>query len=163
MEWVTEALRQSHLDEQQYHEEAVRRLQAEYTRFQNRIESMYVDKLDGRVDIVFFDRKAAEWRAEKGRLLHAIEEHQTANQAYLEEGIRLLELGRHAHELFQKQAPREKRRLLNFVLSNCTGKDDQLQATFKQPFDLITASSDAYKSKKAAGVSSNGLFENWRG
>jgi site-specific DNA recombinase len=163
MAWMTEALRQSHADERQYHEEAITRLQAEYTRLQNRIEAMYVDKLDGRVDAVFFDRKAAEWRAEQGQLIRAIEERQAANQTYLEEGIRLLELGRRAHELFQKQEPREKRRLLDFVLSNCTWKDGALRATFRQPFDLIIASTKAYAHKKAAGVSSNGFFENWRG
>ena len=47
--WMTEALRQSHEDERRYHEEAMTRLQAEYTQLQNRIEPMYVDKLDGRV------------------------------------------------------------------------------------------------------------------
>ena len=122
-----------------------------------------MDKLDGWVDTLFFDRKAAEWRAEQDRLLRAIEEHQTADQTYLEEGIRLLELGRRAHELFQKQEPREKRRLLDFILSNCTWKDGELQATFRQPFDLIGAPTKAYAHKKAAGVASNGLFENWRG
>jgi site-specific DNA recombinase len=161
--WMTEALRQSHVDERCYHEEAITRLQSEYTQLQNRIEAMYMDKLDGRVDAVFFDRKAAEWRTEQARLLCAIENHQAADQTYLEEGIRLLELGRRAHELFQKQEPREKRRLLDFVLSNCTWKDGALQATFRQPFDLIIASTKAYGHKKAAGVSSNGFFENWRG
>jgi site-specific DNA recombinase len=163
MGWITEALRQSHEDERRFHEEAMTRLQAEYTRLQNRIEAMYVDKLDGRVDTVFFDRKATEWRAEQSRLLRAIEEHQAANQTYLEEGIRLLELGRRAHELFEKQEPREKRRLLDFVLSNCIWKDGELQATFRQPFDLIIALTKAYEHKKAAGAASNGLFENWRG
>jgi site-specific DNA recombinase len=139
------------------------RLQAEYARLQNRIEAMYVDKLDGRVDTLFFDRKAAKWRAEQDQLMRAIESHQAAEQTYLEEGIRLLELGRHAHELFQKQEPREKRRLLDFVLSNCTWKDGELQATFRQPFDLIIKSTRNYENKKAAGAVSNGFFENWRG
>jgi site-specific DNA recombinase len=148
MGWITEALRQSHEDERRFHEEAITRLQAEYMRLQNRIEAMYVDKLDGRIDTLFFDRKAAEWRTEQDQLLRAIEEHQAANQTYLEEGIRLLELGRRAHELFQKQEPREKWRLLNFVLSNCTWKGGELQATFRQPFNLIVTSTKAYENKK---------------
>jgi site-specific DNA recombinase len=111
------------------------------SRLQNRIEAMYVDKLDGRVDTVFFDRKAAEWRTEQSRLMRAIENHQAADQTYLEEGIRLLD----------------------FVLSNCTWKGGALQATFRQPFDLLIGSTKACGHKKAAGVSSNGSFENWRG
>lgn len=110
--WKTEALRQSHVNERRYHEEAITRLQAEYTRLQSRVEAMYVDKLDGRVDAVFFDRKAAEWREEQGRLMRAIEEHQAEDQTYLEEGIRLLELGRRAHEL-----SRSRNRVRNGVFS----------------------------------------------
>src|SRR5262249_40593909 len=36
-----------------------------------------------------------------------------------------------------KQEPREKRRLLNFILSNCTWEDGEVVATFRQPFDLL--------------------------
>ena len=56
------------------------------------------------------------------RCARAIEEHRVANRSYLDEGVRLLELAQNAHELFRKQEPREKRRLLGFVVSNCTGK-----------------------------------------
>src|SRR5256885_17255662 len=96
------------------------RLQLESARLQTRVDAMYVDKLDGRVDTAFFDRKAAEWRAEQDRLLRAVETHQSANQTYLDEGVRLLELARRAHDLFRNQEPREKRRLLDFVVSNCS-------------------------------------------
>ena len=41
-------------------------------------------------------------------------------------------------------------------------KDGELQAMFRHPFDLTIASTKAYEQKKAAGVSSNGFFENWR-
>jgi site-specific DNA recombinase len=161
MGWVTDALRQSHGDEKRHHDEAVARLQAEYNRLQNRIDTMYVDKLDGRVDAAFFDRKAAEWRSEQDRILRTIEEHQSANQTYLDEGVQLLELARKAHMLFRKQKPSEKRRLLNFVLSNCTWKGGELQATYRQPFDMLAVANTAHEKEKAAGVASNDLFEIW--
>ena len=50
------ALRASHADEKREHEEAIRRIQAEYDRLQDRIDAMYVDKLDGVVDAEFFER-----------------------------------------------------------------------------------------------------------
>ena len=56
--WVTEALRQSHGDEKRHHDEAISRLQAEYKRLQARIDTTYEDKLDGKIDAAFFDRKA---------------------------------------------------------------------------------------------------------
>ncbi len=42
-----------------------------------------------------------------------------------------------ARRLFAKQEPQEKRRLLNFVLSNSTWKNGELSVTFRQPFDLL--------------------------
>ena len=129
--WVSEALRVSHGDEKQHHDDAIRRIQAEYDRLQNRIDVMYIDKLDGRIDTDFFDRKAAEWREEQRKCLELIQEHQDANQTYLDEGIRLLELAQTASMLFRRQSSAEKRRLLGFVLSNCTWKDGELTATYR--------------------------------
>lgn len=55
----------------------------------------------------------------------------------MNEGVQLLELARNAQRLFAKQEPREKRRLLNFLLSNSTWEDGEVVATFGQPFDLL--------------------------
>lgn len=142
--WVASALRESHADEKLHHDHAIAALQAEYRRIQNRIDAMYLDKLDGRIDAGFFDRQAAEWRSEQDRVTRSIQEHQGANQTYLEEGVRLLELSRRAYELFRKQPAGEKRKMLDFVLSNCSWKDGELTATFRQPFDIIatTAAND---------------------
>jgi site-specific DNA recombinase len=107
LEWVCEALDASHADERREHDDAMKRLRAEYDRLQNRIHAMYVDKLDGKINDDFFERMSAEWRAEQDRCLREIERHQTADQSYLEEGLRILELARNAQRLFEKQEPRE--------------------------------------------------------
>lgn len=156
---VADALRSSHVDQRRYHEETVTRLQAEYNRLQGRIDAMYVDKLDGRIDAVFFDRKSAEWRSEQERITATIRETQAANQDYLEDGVRLLELARGARGLFERQVPSEKRRLLNFVLSNCTWKDKTLDVTFRQPFDLLADTAESARVSAA----SDGLFEGLNG
>ena len=129
LDWMRAALRESHADEKREHEAAIARLRAQYDRLQNRIYAMYVDKLDSRVDTAFFERMSAEWRAEQDRCLREIERHQSADQSYLVEGVRLLELARNAQRLFQKQQPKEKRRLLNFLVSNCSWKDGELTST----------------------------------
>jgi site-specific DNA recombinase len=67
----------------------------------------------------------------------------------MDEGVLLLELARNAQRLFAKQEPREKRRLLNFVLSNCTWEDGEVVATFRQPFDLL-AQTTAVAMRSAA-------------
>ena len=102
-----------------------------------------------------------EWRTEQDRGLRAIEEHQAANQSSMEQGVRILELARRLPELFARQAPGEKRRLLNFLLSNCTWKVGELRATFRHPFDLIAAAASAPESRTAAGAATDGRSENW--
>lgn len=60
-------------------------------------------------------------------------QHQNANRSYVEEGVHLLEPAHSAHRLFLKQEPREKRRLLDFMLSNCTWRNGELSATYRRP------------------------------
>ena len=55
----------------------------------------------------------------------------------MDEGVQLLELARNAQRLFAKQEPREKRRLLNFLVSNCSWKGGELTVALRQPFDIL--------------------------
>jgi len=87
LEWVRDALHASHADERQEHEEAIRRHQVERKRLQERINAMYVDKLDGVVDTAFFEKMSTQWRDEQNRCLREIERHQSADQSYMEEGV----------------------------------------------------------------------------
>lgn len=98
---------------------------------------MYVDKLDGRIDAVMYDRMASEWRKEQARCLQEIGWHQTAEQSYMDEGVALLTIAKDSQRLFDKRPAADKRRLLNFVLSNSTWRDGELTATFREPFDII--------------------------
>ena len=140
---MRDALHASHADERREHEEAIKRHQAEYKRLQDRINAMYVDKLDGLVDTAFFDKMSNQWREEQNRCQREIERHQEADKSYLDKGIALLDLARNAQSLFAMQEPREKRRLLNFVLSNCSWEDGEVFATFRQPFDMLAETATA--------------------
>ena len=59
------------------------------------------------------------------------------DQSYIEDGIQLLELASDAHQLFIEQEPKEKRRLLEFMVSNASWKEGELSANLRQPFNLI--------------------------
>ena len=161
IDWVADALRQSHADEKRHHDEAIARLRADHERLQNRLDAMYEDRLDGRIDVDFFERKARAYRLEQTRMLGLIEEHQNANQSYMDEGVRLLELARGAADLFDRQTAEEKRRLLNYVLSNCSWKNGRLEASFKQPFDMLAVAAEATTKEEAVAEGPTGRFENW--
>ena len=113
------------------------------------------------MDVAFFDRKAQEWRMEQSRILNRIQQHQSANQSYMDEGFRLLEVGRRTHELFEEQTPVEKRKLLDFVLSNSTWKGGLLSATLKQPFDLLADGKDAAEERARLEGRESTQKEDW--
>ena len=152
LEWVSEGLRQSHADETQEHEAAIKRLRTEQDRLQARLHAMYLDKLDGRIDAAFYDRLSADCLKDLERSMREIELHQSADHSYLEEGIGLLELARNAHRLFDKQEPMEKRRLLNFVVSNSTWMNGELTADFRQPFDMLAETTALVSQNSRKGV-----------
>jgi site-specific DNA recombinase len=112
---------------------------------------MYVEKPDGRIDDAVFDEMLVQWRDEQEECQRQISRLTAADQSYLEDGVRILELAHNAQRLFAQQAAREKRRLLNFVVSNSSWKDDQLHATFQQPFDIIAEASLNSEAATAAG------------
>ena len=163
LEWVRDALHASHADERREHEEAIKRHQAEHKRLQDRINAMYVDKLDGLVDTAFYEKMSNQWREEQNRCQREIDRHQNADKSYKDEGVALLDLARNAQRLFAMQEPREKRRLLNFLLSNCTWEDGEVVATFRQPFDMLAETATAAARVEAGENAKSAKSENWLG
>ena len=102
-----------------------------------------------------------EWREAQNSCLREIERHQEADKSYMDEGVQLLELARKAQELFAQQQPQEKRRLLNFLLSNCTWEDGEVIATFRQPFDLLAETAVSAGRAAADGTGGSTKTEIW--
>jgi DNA invertase Pin-like site-specific DNA recombinase len=161
LDWVRQALRESHRDERQFHDEAIAKLQREHRRLQDRVDSMYEDKLDGRIANEFFDSKAAEIRAAQTTIIRDLGAHQTANRSYIEEGVQLLELAHRAHALFESQPAAEKRKLLDFVLSNCTWKGGELTAKYRQPFDVLAVAVATEQQRMGEGTAETARNEIW--
>ena len=84
-----------------------------------------------------------------------IERHQQANQNYIEDGTRLLDLANRAAEIFERQPATEKRKLLRFVVAQCSWKDGQLEFEYRKPFDLIAEFDQAEKARKLKRPHSN--------
>ena len=100
---------ESHTDEKKYHAERMALLQAQYEKLQRRLDAIYEDKLDGRIDQDFYDRKSSAWKKEQDDIFCKIEGHQGANRSYLDEGVKILELAQRSVILYEKQTEQEKR------------------------------------------------------
>ena len=67
MDWIVDALHQSHADEKRFRRDAIARLQDEQSKLQTRLDKLYDDRLDGFIEPDFFERKSREWRQTQKR------------------------------------------------------------------------------------------------
>lgn len=67
LDWMREALRQSPKEKAEDHRCAIERLNAQYAKLQNRIDQIYLDRLDGEVEEAFYGRNVSAWREEQAR------------------------------------------------------------------------------------------------
>ena len=127
---VAEGLKSSHVDQTKEHDEAIKRLQGEYGRIQTRLQAMYLDKLDGKDGgTACSNSLSVDWRKQQDRCLREIEHRQSADQLTLRKASRFSRWRRNAQRLFESEPPMEKRRLLNFVVSNSAWADGEPKAT----------------------------------
>lgn len=110
----------------------VARLQAEEAKLARRIDMICEDKLDGKIDEAFYERKTAECRAEKERLAMEIAKQQWAGYTPV---ANIDALAARAAELFEKQPPTEKRKLLRFVVTESKWTQGTLTYKLKPPFE----------------------------
>jgi hypothetical protein len=134
---MREALHQGQKEKAEFHRRSIEKLNARYVKLQNRIDRIYLDKLDGEVEGVFYRKNVSLWWAEQNEIQDRVRRHQKADENFIEQGIRLPEIARNASRFYQSQGQAERATLLGFILSGSTLKDDQVVPAFKQPFDVI--------------------------
>jgi len=83
LNWLKEALKESHKDEKKYHNSQIDNLQKQYAKYNNRLDRLYEDKLDGIITKEFFEGKYKHWSKEQQDILSSIEKHKNANANYL--------------------------------------------------------------------------------
>lgn len=159
--WISTALRESPGDQKRFRDEGITKLKQDHLRLQKRLDLMYEDRLDGRIDVALFERKSNEYRQEQARILAEIEGFGAADGQYMEACIRLLELTKNMHRLFEKQQAAEKRRLLNFVVSNSVWKGGEIVPVWRQPFDMIAVANEVNGGEDHGDGPKNGQNENW--
>ncbi len=161
LDCVVVALKQSHRDEKTYHEEKIASLHQKSRVIQERIDAMYLDKLDGKISQDFFDSKHEAWRREQAGILREIENYQNANRVYIEDGVQLIELAQNAANMYKKESVTTKRKILSFVYSNSSWSDDRLNPVFRNPFQLLAVTNDTYKKEQGTLREKSALRSVW--
>jgi len=140
LEWLGDAVLTSDQTEQAAREQAIKRLQARHDQIEVRVETMYIDKLDGRITQEFFDRNSVTWRSEQESLLQKIRNIQIAAPLPIDQAVDMLRLTSRASELFLQQAAAEQRRFLQVVCENAAWQNGELRTNLFEPFEILRRS-----------------------
>src|ERR1051325_6979239 len=153
LEWLGDAVLTSDQTEQAARAQTIKKLQARYDQIQARIETMALDKLDGRISQEVFDKHSGSWRVEQDGLLRKIQDIQKATPAPIDQAIDMLRLTSRASELFLQQPAVEQRRLLQMVVEKAAWKDGALQTALFEPFEILRHSNQesCRKEKEETG------------
>jgi site-specific DNA recombinase len=161
LDWLGSAVLQSDLTEQAGRERTVKRLWADHERLKVRMETMYLDKLDGRITAEFFDQRCAEWRREQDAIVRRINDIRNSAPAPVAEAIDVLRLTSRACELFEQQSPTAQRRLLDLIIKDAAWQEGKLRTTLFEPFDILRHSNQESQRKESEIPGTGRDFRIW--
>jgi hypothetical protein len=145
--WLQEEIVASDRSESAAREQVMARCEEDIRRLEARIETMYLDKLEGRISATFFNEKAAKWRAQQQQLLRKIDELRSATAAPLEAAIDLMALTSRSCELFLAQCHEEQRRLLTMLVDRAAWRERTLEVVLSEPFEQLRRSNQLSRKK----------------
>jgi site-specific DNA recombinase len=163
LELLREQIVAQGVTEQRARAQTLQRYQSELDRIETRLEVLYEDRLEGRIDVDTYDKKAEEIRRHQQRIRRNIEECQSAEVVPVAEAVDLLSLTSEAAELFAGQCGREQRHLLRLVMREAVWVHGELRTCFREPFEKLQLSNSATSTKKDDLRHNDEVFDNWLG
>jgi DNA invertase Pin-like site-specific DNA recombinase len=162
LRWLQSELVVSDQTEQAARAQAVRRQQMELERLQARIDVLYDDRLDGRIDAATYDKKAGAIREQQDQLRQKMRTAEAMLLPAASEAVDLMALTSRAADLFVEQVGPEQRKLLHLVLKEASWKEGELRMSLRDPFEELRLS-NSVSDRNSRNFAPNGpIFDNWR-
>lgn len=145
LEQIVDSLKNVHDGKIKFREDQYKALTDERNKYSNRIEKLYIDKLDGRITESEYDQYYQSFRTRLSELDTQLAMLQEAEDTYYLSTKYLLELAQKAHELFEIAEIDERRQLIKLVLSNLKLEGKKLRYEAVKPFDTILNCADGQR------------------
>ncbi len=161
LRWLEATVAESDKTEAGAREQVLGQLKAERGRLQARIETMYLDRLDGRISAEFFDQKSSEWRAQLKQIEARMAQLATTGLRSATEAVQIMKLVSDACGGYQDAEPQYKRALAAELMQNATWKAGKFESSWKSPFDKMALSNSVSRTKGREKSGSGQDFEIW--
>jgi DNA invertase Pin-like site-specific DNA recombinase len=140
LEVLKKALKESHNEESALHEAQVNGINASLLRIQQRMKTMYDDKLDGRISAEFYDEKVTTFGQERETLSDALKKLNSDSTEYYKVGYAIHELALKASDIYksEKATIEERRLLLAYSFSNISVLKGEVIPEYTKAFNFLS-------------------------
>ena len=130
LSWLQHAVVESDTTETGAREQALKQLKTECDRLRTRIETMCLDRLDGRITPAFFDEKSKEWRDQEKQIEARMTQLQTSKVRSAAEAVQILRSVSDARATFEDKQPQEQRAIA-LLMQKATWQAGKFESTQK--------------------------------
>jgi len=116
---------------------AIKAQKAEIDRLVHKRNTLYDDRLDGRITGTYYDQKAAQIESQQAELRRNIAELESCPLPPLTTAVELARLTSQACAAFRQQTGEEQRKLITLVMKEASWQEKKLSATLFEPFSLV--------------------------
>lgn len=135
--WLSESLDLCSVDDESSRKAAQENLTAEVGALKAKIDRLYTDHVNGKIDEPFFKEKWNQWKSELSRKEHDLDQTRSRSAGTGKIHARnALELAKRAKSLFEKGDGNYRARLANALLSNPTISGATVGKDYRFPFWL---------------------------
>ncbi|MBY0110020.1 MAG: recombinase family protein [Candidatus Babeliaceae bacterium] len=142
VEEITNTLSEVHQNKMDFHNKQFDKLTKEQRDLTKMMDSLYMDKLRGRITEADYDRFYQSFCEQRDDINSRIGKLQQAENNYYITAKHILGITSKAHELFIGSEVEEKRQLIKLVLLNLRIEGENIEYIAQKPFDLILKCSD---------------------
>ena len=143
---------------EKYDENKIDTLHATIKRLKNRLNKLYIDRIDGVIEEEFYNENHKAWQSELDDAQISLNAIMKNNKYFIEDVSRVLELCKNASTYYLRQSDEEKRKLVNILCSNFSWDGENLHITLKSAFGKISKAQNL-KNSGASRQSSNNIIQ----
>ena len=137
VEQVIAILKSEHDNIQLFYQNAISETRKEAQRIEQKMATLYEDRLDGRITAIDYDKYAKKYNDEKTELERKLVEFTKNDKTFVVTSSYLLELASKAKMVFDGSQPAKKNKILKMLLANCTLDQKRLQLNLLKPFSAL--------------------------
>lgn len=153
---ILKVLCKKHNNKQKFYADRINATKTEIERITKRLDVLYDDRLDGRITVDEYDKKATELKETREEQEQRLSSLTNNDKSFELSASTLLWLAQHAWEIYKSSKPEQKNKILGFLLSNLEIQQKTVLPSLLEPFKCLFEISKSLKTSNwLPGLDSN--------